>query len=396
VLGRIAQLLQHAQSLPTDRRGLIDRVAAVFTTAVLLIATTTGLFWYLRGAADWLAITLSVLVVSCPCALSLATPAVLAAAGGRLLRLGLLITRPGILERLAGINHIVFDKTGTLTRGQPQLVATRPLADLPASDCLKIAAALERYSRHPIARAFAAHESPTIAASDVRTQARGIEGLVAGTRYRIGAPDYIAPNALPEPVEDTVTCAVLADERQALCEFHLKDAPRPEASGVLDALRRLGIRISIASGDRIEVVTALAGELGISDFRGALTPDAKLALLPELRRAEGCIAVVGDGINDGPILAAADVGVALGGGAALSHDAASLVILNDNLETLLDGIRVARRARHIIRENLWWALGYNLVAIPAAVCGLLPPWAAALGMSLSSLLVVGNAARLAR
>ena len=397
VLGRIALLLHHAQSLPTDRRGLIDRIAVVFTLGVLLLASATALFWYLRGAADWLAITLSVLVVSCPCALSLATPAALAAAGGRLLRHGLLITRPGTLERLADISHVVFDKTGTLTRGEPRLLKTTTLGGHSAETCLRVAAALERFSRHPLARAFAAHDDPALATAEVRTSARGIEGRVAGVSYRLGAPDFaLAGTDGVASADESRTLVVLATAGAPLAVFELADALRTEAVEVLAALRAMGIAISIASGDRLACVAALAGELGVSQYRGALPPEQKLALLAELRQTTGRVAAVGDGINDGPILAAADVGIALGGGAALSHDAAGLVILNDSLDALRVAIEIARRTRSVIRENLWWALGYNLIAIPAAAAGLLPPWAAALGMSLSSLLVVANAARLAR
>jgi Cu2+-exporting ATPase len=409
LLGRIIQLMHRAQAERSPLRSTVDRIAGGFVIGVLAIAALTALFWLQRGSPDWLPITLSVLVVSCPCALSLATPAALTSAGVNLLNLGFLVTRTGAMERLARVTHVMFDKTGTLTAGTPAIRVQRTVSPLESKIALAIAAALERYANHPIALAFRGHDDPRYQVQDPLVDSRGVSGTIDGVRYCLGSPDceveaptptgQVAPVAQTGKRQDLPPCGtevVLRNAAGVLSVFSIADAVRPSAARLIEALRGLGIGVSLRSGDRAGVVLEIARGLGIRDCAGEQNPAQKLAALSERRRAGAVVAMIGDGINDGPVLAGADVGIAMGSGAALAQDTADVVMLNENLESLAQAIRVARRLRAVIHQNLFWALSYNLIAIPAAALGFVPPWLAAVGMSLSSLIVVLNAGRLAR
>ncbi len=397
LVSNIARLLERAQAERPPVALAADRVARWFVTAVLVAAAGVYLYWLDAAPERAFEITLAVLVVTCPCALSLATPAALTAATSFLARHGLLVTRGGALERLAGADHAVFDKTGTLTRGRLRIVGVQAFGDTDPDRALAVAAALERASEHPIARAF--RDVAPAGEAEVRVvPGRGLEGRVAGRTYRLGRPDYAA--ALPglaAPVPDgDATALLLADASGLLALIRLADDPRRGASRDLDELHSLGLTLEIASGDREAPVAAVAAAAGVSQWAANQSPEDKLARIRRLQAGGHTVVMVGDGVNDAPVLAGADVSVAMGGGTALAQTSADLVLLGDTLAPLPTGVRLARKTRRVIAQNLAWAAGYNLVALPLAAAGLVQPWMAAIGMSASSLLVVLNALRLSR
>jgi Cu2+-exporting ATPase len=344
----------------------------------------------------------SILVVTCPCALGLATPAALTTGTGRLTRLGLLTTRGHALETLARATDLVFDKTGTLTHGRLSVRRVLPLSGRSAEDVSRIAAALEAGSEHPIARALREAGSASLSASDVRnTPGRGVEGTIDGLPYRLGSPHYAAAGETPPesdggkyPENGHASWVALAQGSETIAWFALADTLRADAPAALVALQELGVRLHLLSGDAEPAVKAVAQQLGIAEWHAGALPEDKLAYVKALQQQGRIVAMVGDGINDAPVLAGAQVSIAMGEGADVAQAAADMVMLGSRLATLAEGVALARKTQHIIRQNLGWALGYNLIAIPAAALGYVTPWMAGIGMSASSLLVVLNALRL--
>ena len=394
-LASIVRLLDRAQSEKPRIGQLADRAAAWFVGLLLVITALVGVAWYLIDPSKALWIVVSVLVVTCPCALGLATPAALTTGTGRLTRLGLLTTRGHALETLARATDLVFDKTGTLTHGQLSVRRVVPLGDHAAESVGALAAALEAGSEHPIARALCRHASATQSASDIRnTPGLGVEGQIGAHRYRLGSPRFVAPDVPPPQDADGVTWVGLAQDSRLIAWFALADTPRADAGTALAELGRQGIRLHLLSGDSEAAVAATARQFGISDWHAGALPEDKLAYVKKLQAEGRIVAMVGDGINDAPVLAGAQVSIAMGEGADVAQAAADMVMLGSRLATLPEGVLLARKTQKIIRENLGWALGYNLIAIPAAALGHVTPWIAGIGMSASSLLVVLNALRL--
>lgn len=405
VLSAIVRLLDRAQGEKPRLALLADRIAIWFVAALLAVAAAVFLTWWsLRDFDTAFRVMLSVLVVTCPCALSLATPTAIIAATGALTRLGVLTTRGHALETLARATHVIFDKTGTLTYGRPQVVAVEPVGDgLDPRRCLALAAALERGSEHPIGRALAdAAGVVTEAATDLHnTPGSGVEGWIGGRRYRVGRPEFVlaaCDNALAGRTDlgAASTWVVLGDDSGPLAWFELTDTLRPGAAAVVSALKDRGLVVALLSGDRPEAVAHVAKELAIARAEGGLSPQDKLERLRTLQDQGAVVAMVGDGVNDTPVLAAAQISLAMGSGTQLAHATADMILLSERLDHLVSGVDMARRALVIMRENFAWAIGYNLVALPLAAGGWLTPWMSALGMSFSSLLVVMNALRLRR
>lgn len=400
VLAAMHRLLERAQLEKPRLAQLADRVAGYFVAVLLVVAAAVYLVWHWWSPADAFWVTLAVLVVTCPCALALATPVALTAATGALGRLGLLVTRGHALETLARVDYVVFDKTGTLTWGQPQLVRTEPLGTLSVERCLALAAALESRSEHPFARALrAAAAAVEPVAELIARPGQGIEGLIDGKRYRIGNPAFVAAlggGALPAAGAAATSTVALGSSDGLLALFQLADTSRPEAGAVVAGLKRRGCDVEILSGDDPGAVAQLAATLGIDRYRGGLSPADKLDRLSRLQRQGRVVLMVGDGINDSPVLARAQISAALAGGTELARSQADLVLLADRLDRLVAGIDCGRRTLRVIRQNLWWAVVYNGVAVPLAALGWVAPWMAALGMSTSSLVVVLNALRLGR
>ena len=383
-----------------------DRVAAWFVGGLLLFALAAFSFWFLHdgSAARAWPIAIAVLVVSCPCALSLATPTALAAATDQLLRQGVLITGPHTLETLHRATHIVLDKTGTLTWGRPVLQKTQTLGAMRADFCLQIAATLEAGSAHPLARAIlsAADEAGRenwIASALIETAGSGLEGVVHNRRYRLGSAQFVAGiTGLPPMRElpEGVTPVYLGAEDQWLACFHLHDGLRPDAQETVDYFRQRGKTMVLVSGDDDALARRVGDQLGIDTTVGGYLPADKLNFVQQLQRRGCVVAMVGDGINDAAVLGAADVSFAMGSGAALAQAHADAVLLNGRLSAVADSARSAERTMRVIRQNLCWAMVYNVTAIPAAAFGLLNPWLSGVGMAVSSAVVVFNALRLRR
>ena len=398
VLSAIVRLLDRAQTEKPAVARLADRVAGWFVAVLLLVAAAVAWWWWQHDPAHAFSVTLSVLVVTCPCALSLATPAALTAATGALTRLGVLTTRGHALETLARASHVIFDKTGTLTEGRLRLEHVELLGGLDRRRCLEIAAALEQASEHPIAHALGAEAPARLQVEAISaTPGCGIEGLVAGVRYRIGTPDFVSglqsgPAVGAPP--DAPAGVVLGDAQGFLAHFEFGDRLRDQAAATVARLKALGIEVELLSGDQAAIVQRVADELGIQRYQARCLPQDKLRHIQALQASGAVVAMVGDGVNDAPVLAAAQVSLAMGGGTQLAHASADMVLLSEQLPHLADAIRTSRRTLAIIRQNLAWALMYNLVALPLAAAGWIAPWMAAIGMSTSSLVVVVNALRL--
>jgi Cu2+-exporting ATPase len=401
----LVRLLERAQG-ERPRLGIAaERMASWFVLRVLVLTLMVGLAWLYFDPARALPAVLAVLVATCPCALSLATPVAIAAATARLARQGVLVMRADAVEGLATVDTVLLDKTGTLTLGRPTVRDLRLLrsgAGAPSREqALAIAAALERGSQHPIALAFRDHADPTIDCADAHEIAgEGITGMVSGRRWRIGKAAFAkADGATIEATDGTAspsgaTMVWLGDDDGCVAAFDIQDRLRPEAGATVAALQRAGLAVRIASGDRPSAVADIAATLGLTHAEAGLTPADKLARLQTLQSAGHRVLMVGDGINDGPVLAAADVSMAMGRGSAIAHAAGDLLLLRESLAALPAAVEIARQALKRVQQNLRWAAAYNLAAIPLAALGYMPPWAAALGMSLSSLVVVYNAGRL--
>ncbi|WP_028451045.1 heavy metal translocating P-type ATPase [Chitinilyticum aquatile] len=397
-LASIVRLLDAAMQHKPQLAQLADRIAGWFVLALLLIAGATWWYWQMHDPAHALPITVAVLVISCPCALSLATPAALVAATGHLAHLGILSHRPDSLEDAAQITDIVFDKTGTLTIGQPGLRAIIPF-EATAAEASRIAAALEASSNHPLAHALKLPD--TTPASDVEYHpGGGMTGTVAGQRYFIGNPGFIAaqcPNAQarPLPQNSRETLLVLAREDAWLAALLLGDTLRDDAHEMVSTLTAAGFTLHLLSGDHPDAVMHVADTLGIKQATGQASPEQKLDYVQKLQAGGRKVMMLGDGINDAPVLAAAHVSVAMGCGVDISHAAGDMVLLNNRLNGIPRLLALAGKTRAIIRQNLAWALAYNIAAIPLAASGFVTPWLASAGMAASSLLVVCNALRLA-
>jgi P-type Cu2+ transporter len=373
---------------------LADRIARHFVAIVILLSIVTLLAWWYVDPSRAFPAMLAVLVVSCPCALSLAAPAAQAAATAALARRGILVLRPGTVEALARVDTLLLDKTGTLTRGLPGLVRADSLDGRPIEQHQAVAAALERHSQHALALAFRSFGQAQLLASDVQeVPGSGLEGVIHDRTWRIGRFDWV--NELSRSTVPASQAGIWLGSAAGLsARFEIDDALRPGIPAALTALRAQGLNIEILSGDHPETVNALAARLGIIEARGGIGPEGKLAHLKDLQRRGRTVAVVGDGINDSPVLAAADVSIAMSSGAELAQAASDMVLLREDFGALASALDVTRAAQRRVRENLAWAAVYNLAAIPFAALGLVSPWVAALGMSASSLLVVWNATRL--
>ncbi len=403
-LAAIQRLMERAATEKPRLVELADRVAGRFIVALLVLAAATAIAWWWIDASRALWVFVAVLVVSCPCALSLATPAALTVATGALAARGVLVTRGHAIEALARADRFVFDKTGTLTLGRMTLVSVLPLRG-DADGARILAAAMEHGSEHPIARALAAGiEGPLPEVVRIRgITGAGVEGDIDGRVLRLGRPEFVSDlhgHAVPPAVAplfgDGDTVVALGDTTAWIAFFRLSDGLRPEAGAMTAELAAMDVGMSIFSGDSIAAARGVGAALGISDIRAGLGPEDKHAALAALQADGETVAMVGDGVNDAPVLAQAQVSIAMGGGADLARANADVVLLGNDLLALPRGLRLARRTLGIVRQNLVWAFAYNFLAIPLAMTGWVTPWMAGIGMSASSLFVVLNALRLQR
>lgn len=395
VLAGIARLLERASTERPRRTLLADQAAGWFVACVLVGAAVTATAWLWFDPARALTATLAVLVATCPCALSLATPVAVTAAITALARRGILVSRPDALEALARIDYALLDKTGTLTTGQVRVSREEVVGPADAAECRSLAAALEYASGHPYAVAFTG--AALAVAADVRViTGAGVEGTVGGRRLRIGRAEFVAEIAGGRPAGLEADGVHLGESGRWLARFELEDQPRAAIHDSLERLRTAGIALEISSGDAVAAVERIAAVAGIDRWSARQAPADKLARVRALRLEGYRVAVVGDGANDAPGLGAADVSVAIGSGSALARADADLILVGGDLGAIGAAVAHARSARVVIRENLLWAAAYNLASLPLAALGFVPPWAAAVGMSASSLFVVANSLRLSR
>ncbi|MDJ0957518.1 MAG: heavy metal translocating P-type ATPase [Arenicellales bacterium] len=406
VVAEIRALVDRALYDKPDHYRLVDRVAAHFIAVVLVLAGCSGLIWWAAGDPNWLIYVVSVLIVSCPCALALATPVALAVSTGQSVAEGVLPLRLAAMDELTRADTIVFDKTGTLTTGRLVLNRVVALGELPVVDLRRIASAISQFSEHPVARALRSATSdgrPPDAVVDHATvvAGSGIEAVVDGTPWILGNDRFVAEHcpsrASGQPVEpnqagDLVT--YLANQSGVQAAFVLSDQIRRDALGLVRELEELGVAPIVLSGDGEASTRSVAEAVGITEFRSALSPAGKLDYLRQLQIGGRRVVAVGDGINDAPLLAAADASIAVASATDLAKLSSDFVVLGNKLGVIGGLWHRARRTHRIVRQNLVWAFAYNVTAIPLAALGLVPPWLAAIGMSLSSLLVVANALRL--
>ena len=374
-----------------------ERIAGWFVAVVLLIALLTGAGWLYFQTNGALSAVLAVLVVSCPCALSLAAPAAVAAAGRSLLSHGVMMTSGVAIEALAEIDVAVFDKTGTLTRGLPTVSAihlNRAYPDFDEYRVLAIAAALEAHSAHPLGRAFKSPgEMPELTQIEAVNHG-GVTGLLNGERWAIGSAEFTgleSDDSGGSCISVWLTCA-----GQWVARFEISDDLRPGAAETMKKLQAVNIRTAIASGDTKESVLAVARQLGANEWFARQTPQMKIDRVKSWQREGGRVLMVGDGVNDAPVLAAADVSMTVSGATDLANSAADFILTGESLDSVIRTMEIAGATRQVIHQNFTWAIVYNVLALPLAIAGVLQPWMAALGMSLSSLLVVANSARLSR
>lgn len=400
ILSAIIRLLERAQSEKPNLAKLADSVASWFVLALLIVASIVFSAWYWLSPEQAFWVTLSVLVVTCPCALSLATPTALTVATSKLTEKGILTTRGHALETLSKVTDVIFDKTGTLTHGQLHLTHIYALNDRSEQQVLSIAAGLEQSSEHPIAKALMSLAEPAQVTAIQAEPGKGIQGHWQGKTVRLGRFDYVQA-LVDKPLKgrtpsDTASCIYLGCDSEWLAVLTLEDSLRDESVSLIQQLQQQGVQVHLLSGDQSSVVDYVAKQLNIptAQAKGEQLPQDKLNIMRTLQAQGRIVAMVGDGVNDAPVLAGANVSVAMGSGSQLAQASADMVLLSENLEQLPAAIQASKAMQRIIKQNFAWALGYNLTAIPLAASGLIAPWMAAIGMSMSSLIVVLNALRL--
>jgi len=394
VMGR---MLLKSQTHRSRYTRLSERYAGWFVAVVLIVASLTAAWWVTHDMTMLVPATLAVLVISCPCALSLATPAAVASSSRALLEQGVLLTRSAALEALGAINTIVFDKTGTLTSGLPSVVNTviNPIREEYSKDQVsRIAALLEIDSSHPVSKAFADVVVDRSSVREIINHENGVQGRVEGTRYRLGNGAFTNVNVVD--LKDGYGRLWLADQNGWIARFDLDDGLRDSAAESMAALRAAGFELIILSGDHPQAVASVAQRTGIDTWYAEQSPAMKMEFLKSLQKDGKNVVMVGDGINDAPVLSVANISMTVSGASELANSTADFIITGKSLKYIVYILLAGEKTRSIIRQNLLWALGYNLLAVPFAAAGFIVPWMAALGMSLSSLLVVLNSGRLAR
>ncbi len=402
---RYAQIVELMERAAVDKprvARLADRLAWPFLLFVLLAAGAAAVWWWPQDPGRALMIAVAILVVTCPCALSLATPAALLASAGALASGGVLVRRLDAIETLAEVDTVMFDKTGTLTRDAFVLERIDVRDDFTRERALALAAALARNSLHPVSRSLVTAaqrmgslppEQPPVDVQEIA--GKGVQGQIrladVVTTIRLGEAVFCGTTP---PQQASGSVSHLADDHGWLASFFWREELRPDAARTVAALRAQGVRVRLASGDEPAATKRIGQLAGIDDVRGGCTPDGKLALLRQAQQGGARVAMVGDGLNDGPVLAAAHVSFAFGRAVPVAQGQSDFVVLGERLEAVADARRQAVRTLRVVRQNLGWALVYNATGVPLALGGLMPAWAAGLGMATSSLLVVLNALRL--
>lgn len=402
VLSNIARIIDKVSSNKSTSVLLANRIVSLFIMAIIIIAGLVAVYWYHVDQTQWLAITISVLVVSCPCALSLATPTAFSSAASTFMRYGIALINNDAIEIISKSKCFVFDKTGTLTKGELELVSIDVLAkSYSEDDALKIACALESASEHPLAKAIV-HASSSINkthASDIKNYpGQGVSGNINGPWF-IGTEQFIkhscqAAVANQNENDESLRKIVLANTESVIAIFYFNDELRDNSKSLICYLKEQGNKVILMSGDHRSVVKQMADELGIDDYRAELKPEDKLKHIAQLQQQGYRVCMIGDGINDAPAFAQADVAIAMTNASDITKLNADILLLNNKLESFKTMLKIVAKTNRTIHINYTWALAYNTIALPFAMAGFLSPWMAALGMSLSSLIVVINAARI--
>jgi Cu+-exporting ATPase len=397
-LAQISRLVEDAQNGKAQVQRLADRVSGIFVPVVILLALATLAAWQLTGHSATAAFTaaMAVLIIACPCALGLATPTALLVGTGRGAQLGIIIKGPQILESTRRVDTIVLDKTGTVTTGAMAVTAVTPAAGVDADDLRRYAASVEAASEHPIARAIAALHTP-VPVTDFRALAGlGARGTVDGHDVLVGRPALLVSEGIATPPAGPGTVVAVAWDGEFRGTVTVADTVRPTSATAIARFRALGLHPVLLTGDDATVARDVAARVGIDDVRAGVLPAGKLAEITARQAAGHVVAMVGDGVNDAPALAAADLGVAMGTGTDVAIQAADLTLVRADLGGVVDAIRLSRATLRTIKGNLFWAFAYNVAAIPLAVAGLVTPVLAAAAMAVSSVFVVSNSLRLLR
>ncbi|MEZ8104283.1 heavy metal translocating P-type ATPase [Vibrio cortegadensis] len=390
MISNIVRLQDEAQMSKPQIAQIADVVARYFVAILLVIAGCTWLYWHQSKPEDAFWIMLAVLVATCPCALSLATPTAITCATSRMGNFGILLRKGHVFETLCQVNHLVIDKTGTLTKGDVVISKVDVLAEIDEASCLSLAAALESHANHPIAKAFREYSDNEVSLSDVNNIiGSGIIGHYNGSELKIGSALFVLNK------QQTVqsNCVYFSMNGKHIATFHYSDPIRKESANFIKKFAQAGIKTTLLTGDSYANAKLVADEIGINEVISDAKPEDKLSFLNHLNDGQITM-MVGDGINDAPTLAGAHLSVAMGGGTDVAKASADMVLLGDRLDRLLEARTLALKTRKIIRENLAWSLGYNLLILPLAVSGLVAPYIAVVGMSASSIIVVSNSLRL--
>ncbi len=401
-LSSIVRLLDGAMAQKPKMAQMADRYASVFVALLLVLAALTmAYWWWASGFEPALWVVVSLLVITCPCALSLATPTALAAATGFLANRGLLISRGHSLETLAHVTDVVFDKTGTLTTGQFAVTQVQLLGSYSAEQALKYGAALEQFSEHPLAQALVASHSDVHDIGPVNVQntpGHGLQAEIDGLQWAIGRPVWVAElfelGILPNLQAASGSWIALGNQQGLVAYFCLEDTLKPDINILVRKLQNMHLNVHVLSGDGAGAVNSVAQTLNIAHHQAEATPESKLDYVKNLQQQGKTVLMVGDGINDAPVLVQADVSIAVEGGADVAQAGSDLVMVQSNMGLVALALQQGKKTRRIIQENLLWAAVYNAVAVPIAMMGFANPWIAALGMAMSSLLVTVNAMRL--
>ncbi len=390
VISNIVRLQDAAQLSKPKLAEIADVVARYFVAVILIIAAGTWLYWHQHQPDDAFWIMLSVLVATCPCALSLATPTAITCATSRMGNFGILLRKSHVFETLCKVNHLVVDKTGTLTQGKIELQQVTTFHNQDENTVLSLAAALESHANHPIAKAFAKYEDAAVDVEQIENViGSGVQGTYQGKLVKIGSAEFIQPDA-----DNIVANGIyLSVDGQHQATFVYHDPVRKESAQLISQFRQAGMKVTLLTGDTEQNALPIAEQFGIEHVIASAKPQDKLSYLKQLP-SDDISMMIGDGINDAPTLAGAHLSVAMGGGTDVAKASADMVLLGDNLANLLEARKLALQTRSIIRQNLAWSLGYNVLILPLAVSGLVAPYFAVVGMSASSIIVVSNSLRL--